>query len=318
MASGREDYEQYLDPAAMGRLEAMVAGAPTAPQTHADGAALFQYRDTADTRTLRLRPSARIGERAADAETTRVLHTYRLMYLGLWDTVGSMGVPDRFWLLGRLFNGQYRFHDTDASGLIASIRHAVATDESRRVFASTPVSNVDDLNRLWALRRGYDVEDVGDGIEPARGADADTFVPYAFRPYQQRWFPGDHGAVGGGNPQRGLFSHTLRWVAEGAEWAGLAIDWTSPELVQAADETNPQADWPGEGGDDLLGRIGGRRPRVGPKGSSEAGNTTYIRYARDDAYRPENLKPLAKQPPSRPKAVPPAAFPPLQERCSPK
>jgi len=213
--------------------------------------------------------------------------SYRMMYLGLWDTVGSLGVPDRFGFL-KWANRKHQFHDTRASVLLSSIRHAVAIDENRRVFSSTPVENVADLNRVWAARTGWDVTN---GDDP-------QFVPFDWRPYQERWFPGDHGAVGGGNPQLGLSSIALEWIAQGAQNAGLDLYWTPGlDLSNAQEWANPCANWhvrkdgtfknPRE--TDFLGRVGGYRKRKGPGHVDEVSDCAYERWCRDEGYRPRNL-----------------------------
>lgn len=168
----------------------------------------------------------------------RPAYAYRLMYLGLWDTVGSLGVPTRFWFLNWL-NDKYRFHDTNASSLIASIRHAVALEEDRRVFDVTPVKNIAELNAEWSNANAKRDED-WNVVDPG----APNYVPYNHRPYQQMWFPGGHGAVGGGNAEPGLPNATLLWVAEGACLAGLSfLDDPRSELMQAVGAVNPLADW---------------------------------------------------------------------------
>jgi uncharacterized protein (DUF2235 family) len=126
----------------------------------------------------------------------------KIRYLGVWDTVGALGVPTRYRLLAFL-NRKYRFHDTALSPLVLSGRHAVAIDESRRDFTPTLWSNVNELNR-------------------AQGSDPDS--PTA--PYQERWFPGVHCGVGGGGDFRGLSDQALVWVWEGAQRAGLGLDTT--------------------------------------------------------------------------------------------
>jgi len=258
----------------------------------------------------------RAAESYEDLYQYRPADTYRMMYLGVWDTVGSMGIPDRFGLL-RFLNRKYRFHDTDLSSLIASARHAVAIDEDRRVFGSTAMSNIDAVNREWAAATGWNVQN----------EYAPTYVPYDFRPYQQLWFPGDHGAVGGGNPQPALSSRTLLWIAEGAERAGLTLRWTCPpsepalELEKAAQCLDPCANWRvNKDGSlrkpkqkDFLGEIGGFRPRSGPKRLDEVGDFAALRWCRDPSYRLGNLSILRGTtcpPPA--KALPPAGFPPLE------
>lgn len=121
-------------------------------------------------------------------------------YLGVWDTVGSLGVPARYKLLN-FINKKHEFHDTRLSTFIKSARHAVAIDERRRDFQPTLWDNIAELN-----------EQVG------AKADADH------APYQQRWFPGVHGAVGGGGERRGLSDQTLDWVLDGARKLGLEFD----------------------------------------------------------------------------------------------
>ncbi len=235
--------------------------------------------------------------------------TYRMMYLGVWDTVGSLGLPDRLGGLSRRLNKRHAFHDTDASSLLASLRHAVAIDEERRVFSSTGFDNIDDLNQQWASHTGWDVND----------PSLSGFVPYRYRPYQQLWFPGDHGAVGGGNAEPGLSSAALLWIAEGAEKAGLHLTRTpGNELAQAQALQNPCADWrvskdgtrkkPGD--KDMLGEIGGYRPRTGPRKLEEVADPTSERWCRMTAYRPANLTVLAGRPcPPAAPDLPPYRFP---------
>jgi len=52
-------------------------------------------------------------------------------FLGVWDTVGSLGIPFSF--LGFL-NDKYEFHDTKLSSIIKHARHAVSIDEKREDF----------------------------------------------------------------------------------------------------------------------------------------------------------------------------------------
>ena len=124
-----------------------------------------------------------------------------IKYVGVWDTVGSLGVPSKFELLAKIFNRKYRFHDTRLSRFVESARHAVAIDEKRNSFTPTLWSNFKKLNR-----------------ETGISEDPDS------APYQQKWFPGTHGAVGGGGARRGLSDESLLWVLEGARNVGLKID----------------------------------------------------------------------------------------------
>lgn len=123
-----------------------------------------------------------------------------IAYIGVWDTVGALGIPQRYKLLGFL-NQDTRFHDTRLGPIVHSGRHAVAVDESRRDFEPTLWTALDQRNRAAG----------------ARPEDDDA-------PYQQKWFPGVHGSVGGGGDFRGLSDLALEWIWDGARLAGLALD----------------------------------------------------------------------------------------------
>ena len=114
--------------------------------------------------------------------------TTPIFFIGVWDTVGALGIPDDFALLG-LFDGadKYRFHDTALSRLVAHARHAVALDERRASFAPT----------LWSKTVDTDVKQI--------------------------WFPGAHCDVGGGYVETGLSDRALEWMIEQADDCGLSF-----------------------------------------------------------------------------------------------
>ena len=127
----------------------------------------------------------------------------RITYLGVWDTVGVLGIPKS--VLGRLaalWNSRYAFHDTSLSHLVEKARHAVALDEERVFFAPS----------LW------------DNLEPA-GTDPglNRADQSAERYYQQVWFPGNHSIVGGSAPPDGLTAASLAWIWASAKDSGLTL-----------------------------------------------------------------------------------------------
>lgn len=113
--------------------------------------------------------------------------------IGVWDTVGALGVPDDLVLLDQLLDdpSRYRFHDTELSPAVRHGRHAVAMDERRASFAPT----------LWTA-----------GQRPAGSS------------LQQLWFAGTHSDVGGGHPECGLSDGALQWMVDEATALGLRID----------------------------------------------------------------------------------------------
>jgi uncharacterized protein (DUF2235 family) len=123
-----------------------------------------------------------------------------IKFLGVWDTVKALGWPDIMPVSARL-NRKHSFHDAGLSDFIESARHAVAVDERRSLFPVERMSGLKELNE----QKG-----------------ADWREPSA--PYQERWFPGTHGSVGGGGDIRGLSDAALAWVLDGAKKAGLVLD----------------------------------------------------------------------------------------------
>ncbi len=149
----------------------------------------------------------------------------RIRYLGVWDTVGALGIPERLPLSG-WFNRRYHFHDIGVDDFVESARHAVAIDERRALF---PVALLGDLTTLNAAA-GF----------------ADDHVD---APYQEKWFPGTHGSVGGGGDVRGLSDEPLLWILAGAKKAGLRLDtergtrihgFRPDPLASLVNETKPQ------------------------------------------------------------------------------
>jgi uncharacterized protein (DUF2235 family) len=126
-------------------------------------------------------------------------HRLRIAYLGVWDTVGALGIPARFTILNP-FNKKYEFHDVSLSAFVRSARHAVAIDERRKDFVPTRWDNLEELTK--ASGSDFSREDA---------------------PYQQKWFPGTHSSVGGGGDRRGLSDEAMDWVLDGARHLGLQL-----------------------------------------------------------------------------------------------
>jgi hypothetical protein len=111
-----------------------------------------------------------------------------------------MGVPQILPFSGRI-NRNYDFLDPAIDRFVERARHAVAIDERRKLFPPVLFGDLAELNAA----AGFANDD-----------------PKA--PYQERWFPGVHGSVGGGGDIRGLSDGTLAWVLDGAKAAGLQLD----------------------------------------------------------------------------------------------
>ena len=190
-------------------------------------------------------------------------------HVGVWDTVGALGVPRTF-ALSTWLNRGYGFYDPSLSAFVSSARHAVAIDERRETFPPTLWDNIDTLNRY-------------------RGADA---LPYPQRPYEQRWLPGGHAGVGGGREDHGLSKAPLLWVAQGAARAGFAFH--QGALHRWRREADPLAGLQFD--NSLAGRairLMGQANRKGPASLEEVSDAAFQRWrtAAPD-YRPEPLRHL--------------------------
>jgi uncharacterized protein (DUF2235 family) len=132
------------------------------------------------------------GRLADDFRTRYGSPGARINCLGVWDTVGSLGVPTSGpigWMTRRL----HAFHDVRLGGVVDHAFQALAVDEHRRPFAPAVWMRAD-----AHLKTGQQLE--------------------------QRWFAGSHGDVGGGHADTGLADLALDWMAERAGSCGLDVD----------------------------------------------------------------------------------------------
>jgi uncharacterized protein (DUF2235 family) len=135
------------------------------------------------------------GARAADGTRIKSDETPKVTYLGIFDTVGQRGMPSALGSFARTVNKRFGFHDMKIGSNVLAARHAVAIDERRLGFPPTLWEGVDEANRRAHCASGR-------------------------RHYQQRWFIGTHGDIGGGEGSP-LSAAPLKWVAEGAAECGL-------------------------------------------------------------------------------------------------
>lgn len=201
-----------------------------------------------------------------------------IKYVGVWDTVGALGIPSYLRLADLLGTSRrYRFHDHDLSSTVEYARHALALDEDRKAFKDTRWKNLDKLNALPG-RTGH---------------------------YDQKWFPGDHGSVGGGGDVRGLSNAALIWIMEGAEQAGLALDQSVLDGYRAArDFLAPLRNVSASPG--LWARLKDavlfpKEPRTGPELADDLSESTRQRLTYEtksedwQKYRPASIDPLLRQ-----------------------
>jgi uncharacterized protein (DUF2235 family) len=139
------------------------------------------YRDTAT------------APRSVESELFRrsYSHETRIRFVGVWDTVGALGIPMSGMRWVNLINRRWQFHDVDLSTTVEAAFQALAIDELRRPFEPA----------IWSQ-------------QPDAGEQR----------LEQVWFTGAHGDVGGGYPNSGLSDLALRWMAERARSCGLEFE----------------------------------------------------------------------------------------------
>jgi uncharacterized protein (DUF2235 family) len=117
-----------------------------------------------------------------------------IWFQGVWDTVGSLGVPLPF--IPKVNSKDFTFLETDLRINDTHAYHALAIDEHREAFAPT----------LWVKST------------PKQG---DTYPPRKLDAVEQRWFVGAHANVGGGYEDDLLAEVPLCWLMSKATEHGL-------------------------------------------------------------------------------------------------
>jgi uncharacterized protein (DUF2235 family) len=133
--------------------------------------------------------------RAAEFRSKHSRET-RVRFIGVWDTVGALGIPISQVPFSRDY---YQWHDTELSKIVDYAIQAVAVDEHRKDFGVT----------LWSKLKPDNVK------------------------VEQRWFAGAHSDVGGGEGGA-LPNLALRWLQDMAEEAGLALQSRAEVVPQYA------------------------------------------------------------------------------------
>lgn len=117
------------------------------------------------------------------------LYDAKIKMVGVWDTVGSLGIPAIF---GDVDMSIYGFLDTSLHPDVLNAYQALSIDERRQEFPPT----------LWTQ-------------------------PVPANPNQvlkQVWFSGVHCDIGGGNPDTGLANIALSWMISNAKNFGLQMN----------------------------------------------------------------------------------------------
>lgn len=129
------------------------------------------------------KPSANDPEYVAELRRRGMTRTeIPIKIVGVWDTVGSLGIPKIGWLtrlgLQSTTMKELSFHDTALSGCVEYAFQALALDERRFSFQPT----------LWEKLDGQETV------------------------LRQVWFPGAHSNIGGGYNEQQIATISLAWM----------------------------------------------------------------------------------------------------------
>ena len=154
---------------------------------------------------LRRENAARIDEayalyrdrvvRPSDVESQLFRRSYstesRIAFIGVWDTVGALGVPLGEVPVLKRISRKWTFHDTKLSSTVDAAYQALAIDEQRGPFRPA----------IW---------------EPQPDSEKQEN-----QTVEQVWFSGVHSDVGGGYPETDLSDIALTWMVHRATSHGL-------------------------------------------------------------------------------------------------
>ncbi|KAH8791758.1 hypothetical protein F5882DRAFT_83505 [Hyaloscypha sp. PMI_1271] len=128
--------------------------------------------------------------RVYDPDGTKI----RVQSVAVWDTVGSLGIPQVSWLarMGLPHSTkEYRFNDTNLDGTVRHAFQALALDEHRNPFSPAVWERMDMRKCTVDLR--------------------------------QVWFPGAHSNVGGGYDDQEIANISLAWMMDQLASIGVAF-----------------------------------------------------------------------------------------------
>ncbi len=177
-------------------------------------------------------------------------------FLGVWDTVGALGIP--LSMFKSMDEDRYQFHDTTISSTVENAYHALAIDEKRKPFAPTIWHTAKDRERT-----------------------------------EQSWFAGVHSDIGGGYREAGLSHIALQWMAEKASMSGLELD---ENYLSSLYHQNNKVQLHNSYKDAMRALGSFRRPIMATNSDETLHISAEQRFFNDGRYRPKNLgEYLAKQ-----------------------
>lgn len=195
------------------------------------------------------------AEQVAEYRELNNCRDIRIKMIGVWDTVGALGIPVAF--IEKFFSHfdslKYQFHDVSLTPNVDYAYQALAIDEHRKPFAPS----------LWSTATPSTIE------------------------MEQRWFAGVHSNIGGGYDNDGLANVALDYIVNKAEALGLEVnrnDYLKFYKPHPQDEMRDSMSLQYK----VLGEIN-REITLNNASNQVIDESVYKRMAKIAEYRPENL-----------------------------
>ncbi len=176
--------------------------------------------------------------------------------IGCFDTVGALGIPGipAFKKFNDQLNKRYRFHDTTLNRKIQNGLHAVAIDEIREIFDVTRMKKHPEAENQRVI---------------------------------EKWFPGEHGCVGGGTQEHsGLSDAALQWMIDSTRNLGLGLDFDT-SVIPTGINPNYKCDFKNDVG---FFKLAGIKFRDVGDVVEDIHDSTLNRLKSRKDYRPKNLE----------------------------
>jgi uncharacterized protein (DUF2235 family) len=181
--------------------------------------------------------------------------------LGCFDTVGALGLPllPPLKAFSERAHRRYKFHDTTLNKSIKNAIHAMAIDEMREVFDVTPMKKNPEAENQKVL---------------------------------QKWFPGEHGCVGGGTKEHSPLSDgALKWMIDSIKELGLGLD-IEPSVIPTGLNPDHKCDFTNKLG---FFKLAGVKLRDVGDIADDLHETAIARLQCRQDYRPKNLSKILTQ-----------------------
>lgn len=181
--------------------------------------------------------------------------------LGCFDTVGALGIPGipAFSKFHEQLNKRYRFHDTTLNKSVHNALHAMAIDEIREIFNVTTMKKHPEAENQRVI---------------------------------QKWFPGEHGCVGGGTKEHsGLSDTALQWMIDSIGDLGLGLDFDT-SVIPTGINPNYECDFKNDVG---FFKLAGIKFREVGDVIEDLHESAINRLKSRKDYRPKNLEKIVSK-----------------------